>query len=46
MEVTRDLRRELKKRNDALVLSGGELDTGGLAEDVQELFRCKDDGTV
>ena len=46
MEVTKDRARELKERKDALVLSGGELDTEGLDEDVQEPFRYEDDGTV
>ena len=46
VDVTKDFREDLKKRKDAPVLSGRELDTVGLDEDVQELFRCKDDGTV
>ena len=33
------MRRELKKRTDALVLSGGVWDTDGLDEDIQELDR-------
>ena len=44
--TTQILKRGLKKRKVALVLSGGELDTEGLSEDVKELFRYKDDGTV
>ena len=43
METTKDLKRELKKRKEALVLSGGELDTEGVSEDVKELFSYKDD---
>ena len=46
MEVSKDFIRELKKRKEALVRSGGELDTEGLDEDVQELFRYNDDRTV
>ena len=38
-------KRELKKRQEALVLTGGVLDTEGLDDDLQELFRYKDDGT-
>ena len=38
METRKDSQREVKKREEALVLSGGELDTEGLNEDVQELF--------
>ena len=44
--VTRDLRRELEKRKHALVVSGAVLDTEGLDEAAQELFRYRDDGTV
>ena len=46
MEVTRDMTRELKKRKDALVRSGGVWTQKAFDEDVQELFRYKDDGTV
>ena len=44
--TTQILKRGLEKRKVALVLSGGELDTEGLSEDVKELFRYKDDGPV
>ena len=42
VEITKALTRELKKRNEALVLSGGVLDTEGLDEEVchgQPTFR-------
>ena len=35
-----------KSRKEALVVSGGALDTEGLEEDVQTLFRYEEDGTV
>ena len=44
LEVTSDLRRELKKWNGALVVSGGVLDTEGMDEDGQDLFRHADTG--
>ena len=44
MEVTRESRRELKKRKEALVLSGGVLDIEGLDEDVQGLSVTKTTG--
>ena len=46
IEATKELQGDLKSRKEALVVSGGALDTERLEEDVQELFRYKDDGTV
>ena len=37
---------ELERRRRALVASGGALDTEGLEEGVQNLFRYKEEGTV
>ena len=45
VDVHARVQREMKRR-EALVLSGGEMDSQGLVEDVHELFRYKDDGTV
>ena len=45
IEVSQELKEDLRKRKEALVVSGGALDTEGLEEDVREKFRCKDDGT-
>ena len=46
VEITKDLKRELKRRVEDLVLNGGKLDTEGLREEVQDLPRHRDDGTV
>ena len=46
VEITRELGRQLKKRKEALVLSGAVLDTEGLDEDVLELASYSDDGTA
>ena len=40
------LKEDLKRWTEALVVSGGTLHTEGLEEDVQHLFRSKEDGTV
>ena len=45
-EVTKDLKRELKRRKKELVLNGEELDTDDQSEEMQELLRHRDDGTV
>ena len=37
---------DLRRREEALVFSGGALDTEGLEENVQKLFRYRDDGSV
>ena len=44
-EAAKELKGGLKRRTEAFVVSGGALDTEWLEEDVQEWFRCKDDGT-
>ena len=41
-EVTRELRKELKKRTEALALSGGVKDTEGLDEERRSDQRGKD----
>ena len=41
IEATKEFKEDLKRRKEALVVSGGVLDTEGLEEDVQELFRQK-----
>ena len=40
------MKKDLPSRKQALVLSGGVLDTSGLEAGVQKLFRYNDDGTV
>ena len=44
--ATKDVKQDLNRRNEALVVSGGALDTEGLEEDVETLFRYKKDETV
>ena len=46
MEATKELKGDLKRRKEALVVSGGALHMEDLEDDVQKLFRFKDDGTV
>ena len=46
IEPTQELKHDLKKRNEALVFSGGTLDTEGLEVDVQNLLRHTECGTV
>ena len=38
IEATKELKGDVERRKDALVVSGGSLDTKGLEDDVQELF--------
>ena len=45
-EVTQDSTRELRRRKEEMVLNGGELNTEDLSEEVQELPRRRNDGTV
>ena len=44
IEATKELEEDMKRRKEELVVSGGVLDT--VEEDVNELFRNMDDGTV
>ena len=44
-EATQELQKELQRRKEAFLVSGGILDTEGL-EDVQNVLRFKEDCTV
>ena len=46
IEATKELINDLKKRKEALVVSGGTLDTEGLRDDVQNVLRYTEGDTV
>ena len=45
-KVQKGHKNQKERRKEALLVSGGALDTEGLAEDVQNVFRYKEGGTV
>ena len=45
-DLCKDLVTDLRKMKEVLVLNGGDLGTVEVSEDVQELLRYRNDGTV